>query len=161
MTTSQIAMDSPIGTLYLTASAQGLRSIHWKAGADWQCGQAESSSGEINAILKQAVSELREYFAGTRTEFNVPLDLQGTEFQRQVWGELIHIPFGSTQSYGGIARRLNNPKAVRAVGSANGRNPIPIVVPCHRVIASDGSLGGYAGGLKMKAQLLKLEGVLS
>jgi methylated-DNA-[protein]-cysteine S-methyltransferase len=109
--------------------------------------------------LVQAEAELEEYFAGRRRKFDVPLDLVGTDFQKQVWHQLLKIPYGRTCSYADIAREIENPKAVRAVGAANGRNPICVIVPCHRVIAADGSLGGYTGGLDKKRQLLTLEGL--
>ena len=111
------------------------------------------------AIVRQAEQELREYFAGRRRTFTVKLDLEGTEFQRKAWDAMRKIPFGETISYGDQARKVGKPKAYRAVGSANGKNPIPIIVPCHRVLASDGSLGGYSLGLSMKRRLLALEGV--
>ena len=111
------------------------------------------------AIVRQAEQELREYFAGRRRTFTVKLDLEGTEFQRKAWQAMRKIPFGETISYGDQARKVGKPKAFRAVGSANGKNPIPIIVPCHRVLASDGSLGGYSLGLSMKRRLLALEGV--
>jgi methylated-DNA-[protein]-cysteine S-methyltransferase len=111
------------------------------------------------AIVRQAEQELREYFAGRRRTFTVKLDLEGTEFQRKAWQAMRKIPFGETISYGEQARKVGKPKAYRAVGSANGKNPIPIIVPCHRVLASDGSLGGYSLGLSMKRRLLALEGV--
>jgi methylated-DNA-[protein]-cysteine S-methyltransferase len=102
--------------------------------------------------------QLGEYFAGKRKRFTVKLDFMGTDFQKSVWQALLTIPFGQTRSYGDIARQVGNPKAVRAVGAANGRNPISIIAPCHRVIGSTGKLTGFAGGLKTKAQLLALEG---
>jgi len=111
------------------------------------------------AIVRQAEQELREYFEGRRRTFTVKLDLEGTEFQRKAWQAMRKIPFGETISYGDQARKVGKPKAYRAVGSANGKNPIPIIVPCHRVLASDGSLGGYSLGLSMKRRLLALEGV--
>lgn len=111
------------------------------------------------AVVRQAEQELREYFAGRRRTFTVKLDLEGTEFQRKAWQAMRKIPFGETISYGDQARKVGKPKAYRAVGSANGKNPIPIIVPCHRVLASDGSLGGYSLGLSMKRRLLALEGV--
>ena len=115
--------------------------------------------GKAGVIVRQAEKELREYFSGRRRRFTVKLDLDGTEFQREAWGAMRRIPFGSTISYGDQARSIGKPKAFRAVGSANGKNPIPIIVPCHRVLASDGSLGGYSLGLPMKRRLLALEGV--
>ena len=110
-----------------------------------------------NPMLRQAVEQLRAYFAGDLRAFDLPLDMQGTEFQRRVWSELRNIPYGETRSYSFIARMIGAPKSVRAVGAANGRNPIPIVVPCHRVIGAGGSLTGYGGGLPLKRFLLDLE----
>ena len=112
-----------------------------------------------DAALAEVGRQLDEYFAGTRTTFDVPVRLEGTGFQRAVWEQLCAIPYGETISYGELARRVGNPKASRAVGLANGRNPIAVIVPCHRVIAADGSLGGYGGGLDRKTTLLALEGV--
>jgi len=110
-------------------------------------------------VVDQAVQEIEEYFTGKRQQFEVPLDLQGTPFQRAVWKELLKIPYGGTVSYGEIARAIGNPKAVRAVGGANHRNPAAIVVPCHRVIGSDGSMTGYGSGIWRKEWLLKHESV--
>ena len=103
------------------------------------------------------MKQLEEYFAGERKTFDVPLDLWGTPFQQEVWKALLQIPYGETRSYQDIAQSVGNPKAVRAVGGANGRNPVPVIVPCHRVIRSDGNLGGYGGGLDIKRDLLDLE----
>jgi len=111
--------------------------------------------------MARYVSELKEYFAGKRREFTFPLDLRGTDFQIACWRALIAIPYGETRSYAGVARSVGKPNAFRAVGMANNRNPIAIVVPCHRVIASDGTLCGYGGGLEVKRKLLQLEGALS
>jgi methylated-DNA-[protein]-cysteine S-methyltransferase len=108
--------------------------------------------------LAAAAAQLDEYFAGERRDFDLELDLRGTEFQRAVWDELLRIPYGETMSYGELARRLGRPERVRAVGAANGRNPVAIVVPCHRVIGADGSLTGYGGGLDRKRALLAVEG---
>ena len=110
-------------------------------------------------MLIQAVMQLQEYFAAKRQRFELPIDVQGTEFQKQVWQALTLIPYGKTSSYSQIAESIGNPKAVRAVGAANGKNPVSIVVPCHRVIGSNGKLTGYAGGTERKARLLKLEGI--
>jgi O-6-methylguanine DNA methyltransferase len=107
--------------------------------------------------LEEAARQLRAYFAGEAREFNLPLDMQGTEFQKRVWRELLAIPYGETRGYGEIAAAMGAPKAVRAVGAANGANPIPIVVPCHRVIGAAGKLVGYGGGLALKRRLLELE----
>jgi methylated-DNA-[protein]-cysteine S-methyltransferase len=117
--------------------------------ADWQ----ESARGAVG----EAIRQLREYFAGRRNEFELPLAPEGTEFQRTVWNRLREIPYGETISYGELAKRVGNPKASRAVGAANGQNPIPIVIPCHRVIGSNGKLTGFGGGLPVKEALLALE----
>ena len=152
-TLSVMTISSPVGSLVLRASNKGLVSI--------DRGKAARVKGEAKAErnVALAASELAEYFAGKRRKFTVPLDLHGTPFQLQVWQTLRRIPFGKAVSYGEEARMLGKPKAARAVGSANGRNPIPIIVPCHRVVAGDGSLGGYSAGLPMKRKLLALEGV--
>jgi methylated-DNA-[protein]-cysteine S-methyltransferase len=113
-----------------------------------------------HAVLRQAQAQLAEYFAGQRRDFDLPLAPQGTEFQREVWWELANIPFGGTISYAELALRVGRPTATRAVGAANGRNPLPIVLPCHRVIGADGSLTGFGGGLPTKEFLLQLEGAL-
>ena len=150
-------MDSPLGCLTLAASERGLAGVyfedhrHFKGIVGWQ----EDNEHEVLILAQQ---QLAEFFAGTRTKFELPLDLSaGTGFQQQVWRALQTIPFGATQSYGALAKQIGNPQAVRAVGSANGRNPLSIVIPCHRVIASNGALTGYAGGLKNKQSLLKFE----
>jgi methylated-DNA-[protein]-cysteine S-methyltransferase len=114
-----------------------------------------------NPVLLETERQLREYFAGQRHEFALKLDLAGTAFQRKVWNALLTIPFGETRSYGQIARQIGNPNAVRAVGAANGRNPVSIIAPCHRVIGSTGKLTGFAGGLDAKARLLAFEGAKS
>lgn len=151
-----MVISSPFGALRLMASARGLTRIDVVRRA-----QSSSSrpSGAGGKILELAKRELVEYFAGQRRTFTVPLDLQGTDFQVSAWRAMQKIPYGKTLSYGEQARRIGKPKAFRAVGSANGKNPIPIIVPCHRVLASDGSLGGYSLGLSMKRKLLALEGV--
>jgi methylated-DNA-[protein]-cysteine S-methyltransferase len=152
MSLSQRKIPSPVGELYLVASDKGLRGIYKKK---------QAVPVEPSKVLDSASRELNEYFSGDRKKFSVPLDLEGTDFQKKVWAELIKIPYGTTVSYREIATRIRSPKAVRAVGSANGKNPLCIVVPCHRVIAADGGLGGYSGGLKMKSKLLELEGLES
>jgi methylated-DNA-[protein]-cysteine S-methyltransferase len=148
---------SPVGVLRLTASVRGLRSIEVVRGSKMKRETVPRTGA--GAIVRQAEQELREYFAGRRRTFTVKLDLEGTEFQRKAWQAMRKIPFGETISYGDQARKVGKPTAYRAVGSANGKNPIPIIVPCHRVLASDGSLGGYSLGLSMKRRLLALEGV--
>jgi methylated-DNA-[protein]-cysteine S-methyltransferase len=160
MTSEQLratrTITSPVGTLVLCASSSGLMSIDLASRSS-----RTRSTGEpaAEAILDDAERQLGEYFAGTRTTFDVALDLTGTEFQRAAWHALTRIPYGTTVSYAEQAAMVGSPRATRAIGSANGRNPIPIIVPCHRVIASDGSLGGYSLGLDMKRALLALERV--
>ncbi len=122
--------------------------------------RAAGSNHRPSPVLEQTAVELEEYFAGARTNFDVPLRLDGTQFQRQVWAELSRIPYGETISYGELARRVGRPKGPRAVGQANGRNPVPIIVPCHRVLAGTG-IGGYGGGLPVKRALLSIEGVVA
>lgn len=157
MSTAQYRMRSKIGPLYLVASEKGLRGIHWKKQNVPLIKALKGSSPAVKG-LSRAVRELNEYFGGRRERFSLSLDARGTVFQKRVWRELRRIPFGETCSYKDIARRIRNPKAVRAVGTANGRNPLCIVVPCHRVIAADGSLGGYSAGLSIKQKLLRIEG---
>lgn len=152
----QWTMDSKIGRLYLAASPKGLQALYWDK---LDVPMAESLNGDEPAIriLAKTVKQLEEYFAGARRDFDIPFDVTGTNFQKMVWGELSRIPYGQTISYKDLARKIKNDKAVRAVGTANGRNPISIIVPCHRVIAADGTLGGYGGGLNNKTILLELE----
>ena len=151
-----LVMSSPVGKLTLVASSKGLLAIDVRNNAK-QVVTAKDASAQ--SILLKTKKQLEQYFAGKRTSFDVALDLVGTEFQVKAWRALCRIPFGKTITYGQQASNIKKPKAFRAVGSANGKNPIPIIVPCHRVVASDGSLGGYSLGLKMKKQLLALEGV--
>jgi methylated-DNA-[protein]-cysteine S-methyltransferase len=155
----QWKMDSKVGPLYLVAGADGLAGVHWSRQEAPLLTRLRSADEAALAHLRQAVAELEEYFAGERWEFSLKLDPRGTEFQRLVWRELAKIPYGRTLSYSELARKIRKPLAVRAVGTANGRNPLSILIPCHRVIAADGSLGGYAGGLERKRILLGLEGV--
>jgi methylated-DNA-[protein]-cysteine S-methyltransferase len=140
--------------LRLVASENGIREIllHWS-----EAKPAGARKNAANPLLCEATRQLRSYFAGELQEFNLPLDLQGTDFQLRVWQQLRKIPYGETRSYSEIAQEIHAPKAVRAVGAANGANPISIVVPCHRVIGSSGKLVGYGGGLPMKKRLLALE----
>lgn len=148
-------IKSPVGKLLLTADEKALTGIYFESKqAPLEDGWESRSS---HPILKAARRQLEEYFAGKRKAFDLPLAPKGTVFQRRVWKALERIPYGKTQSYGEIARKIKNPKAVRAVGAANGANPIPIVVPCHRVIGADGKLIGYGGGLPRKQKLLALE----
>ncbi|MGF1761676.1 methylated-DNA--[protein]-cysteine S-methyltransferase [Photobacterium sagamiensis] len=149
---------SPVGVLTIQANDEGL------LGAWFQTQTTQPDNlGKLDsehAVLKQAVSEYQEYFAGTRQMFEVPIAATGTEFQQKVWQALTTIPFGTTWSYQDLANAIGNPKAVRAVGLANGKNPISIIVPCHRVIGKNGTLTGYAGGIERKEGLLKHEGAL-
>lgn len=148
--------ESWLSELYLVASPEGLHGIFWKQQAVPLLPTLEASRPEVK-ILRQAVRELGEYLRGERRRFTLKLEPRGTAFQMKVWKELAKIPFGETTSYSAIAAQIRNEKAVRAVGTANGRNPLSIVVPCHRVIHQAGSLGGYAGGLEVKTKLLELE----
>jgi methylated-DNA-[protein]-cysteine S-methyltransferase len=149
-------MGSPIGRLELVEAGGALVAIHFDAPAD---GSPQHERGG-SPVLTLAHQQLAEYFAGTRRVFDLPLRPAGTEFRRRVWEVLATVPWGTTTTYGAIAARLGLPPgASRAVGAANGANPLPVVLPCHRVIGSDGTLTGYAGGLERKALLLRLEGV--
>lgn len=141
-------LDTPIGTIEVKASLQALESVIFVEA------KGSANANEITALTCQ---QLAEYFQGERHEFDLPLGLNGTEFQQSVWHELQQIAYAQTCSYKDVAMRVNNPKGVRAVGSANGKNPIAIVVPCHRVIANNGSLSGYAFGVDKKAWLLRHE----
>ncbi len=152
---NDLVIASPVGKLRLVASEKGLVAIDVRNHTK----QETTIDASAQTILIKTKKQLEQYFAGTRTSFDVALDLVGTEFQVQAWRALGRIPFGKTISYGQQAKNMKKPKAFRAVGSANGMNPVPIIVPCHRVVASDGSLGGYSLGLKMKKQLLAIEGV--
>ncbi len=152
-------IDSPIGRLLLHSDGSAVTGLYMDV-ADQPLpvrgGWVEDAEA---GPLPEAIRQLREYFAGTRREFDLPLRLEGTAFQRRVWGALGGIPYGATWSYGELAKRIDRPKASRAVGLANGRNPLSIVVPCHRVIGADGSLTGYGGGLERKRWLLAHEGL--
>jgi methylated-DNA-[protein]-cysteine S-methyltransferase len=151
-------IPSPIGGLRLVASDEGLTAILWDNNRARPSHLADLVENPIHPTLLCAEKELNEYFSRKRKTFSVALDMRGTYFQKQVWEALLAIPFGETRSYGQIANRLGNPKATRAVGAANGQNPIPIIVPCHRVIGANGKLTGFGGGLEIKDQLLALEG---
>jgi methylated-DNA-[protein]-cysteine S-methyltransferase len=145
-------MESPIGQLRLAADAEGLREVHILGN-----GEAAEPWTPKTDVLAEAIRQLEEYFQGTRATFDLPLTPEGTDFQRRVWVTLAGIPAGKTISYQELARRLGDPKCIRAAGMANGKNPIAIIIPCHRVIGSDGSLVGYAGGLPAKQWLLDHE----
>jgi methylated-DNA-[protein]-cysteine S-methyltransferase len=148
-TLEQTSVSSPVGWLTLVASEQGLCAVNW--------GSAGRKRQPQHPVLQAAATQLEEYFAGTRRTFDLQLDLRGTPFQVRTWSALAEIPYGTTVSYGEQARRLGVPRAVRAVGAANGSNPLPIVLPCHRVIGANGALTGYGGGLDVKQWLLAHE----
>lgn len=152
---SYTQIESPIGPLLLAADDTGLREILFVHGR--HPAKPDPSWQEDPAPLQPAIRQLDAYFAGELETFDLPLAPEGTPFQQSVWRELCGIPFGQTISYGELAQRIGNPKASRAVGLANGSNPIPIVIPCHRVIGSNGKLTGYGGGLPIKEKLLALE----
>ncbi len=152
-TLSTLRVGSPLGTLAITGRAEGVSAISFVDDAPLSPPDAETLP-----VLAQCAAELAEYFAGTRRAFTVPLNLAGTAFQMRVWAALQAIPYGETRTYMDLARLLGDEKAVRAVGAANGQNPVAVIVPCHRVIGSDGSLTGYAGGLWRKEWLLAHEG---
>ncbi len=155
-------IETPIGTLALEGTDDALTRVllpgSFAAGAG---APADDRSAGAPSAVAAAAHQLAEYFAGQRTEFDLPLSLQGTPFQRDVWGALAEIPYGHTIAYAELAEMVGRPRAYRAVGQANGANPIPIILPCHRVLASGGGLGGYGGGLETKHALLALEGVLA
>ncbi len=151
-------VSSPVGILTLTATDEALTGVWFDSSKDGRV-KKEGPAG-TNPVLKRTREQLEEYFAGTRTEFDLPLQFSGTTFQQRVWNLLRTIPFGITTSYGELARRLGDPKATRAVGAANGQNPSPIIVPCHRVVGSRGELTGFGGGIERKRWLLEHEGAL-
>jgi methylated-DNA-[protein]-cysteine S-methyltransferase len=150
-------MPSPVGNLKLVASDKGLVAILWENDNPKRVRLGDLVLNNDHPILRETERQLKEYFQRKRKSFSLTLDLIGTKFQNDVWQALVAIPFGETRSYGQIARQLGNPQATRAVGAANGRNPVSIIVPCHRVIGASGKLTGFAGGLDVKAQLLGLE----
>ena len=153
-------MDSPVGPLRLLASDQGLAGVWFERGRQGRARPRGDVEDVRHPVLVEAERQLREYFAGRRQSFDLKLDFVGTPFQRTVWKALLTIPFGQTRSYGQIAKQVGRPSASRAVGAANGQNPVAIVAPCHRVIGSTGALTGFGGGLDVKEQLLRLEGSL-
>ncbi|MCY9515681.1 methylated-DNA--[protein]-cysteine S-methyltransferase [Paenibacillus apiarius] len=160
-------MDSPIGSLTLAATATGLFAVEFGGVLEVAEALQARAAREYGKValqrhperLQEARRQLEEYFAGKRQTFELSLDLQGTSFQKEVWRALMEIPYGETRSYKQVAEAIGNPKAVRAVGGANNRNPISIVVPCHRVIGANGQLVGYGGGMNKKEILLQLEGI--
>ena len=155
MRTCYTYMDSPIGKLLIVSDEAGLRQILFPRGTEPR--KPEDEWQEDASANAEVIRQLRAYFSGDRENFDFPLAPEGTTFQQKVWTELCEIPYGETISYGELATRIGNPKASRAVGLANGSNPIPIVIPCHRVIGSNGKLTGYGGGLPIKEKLLALE----
>lgn len=157
MTYSYTLLASPIGELTLIASDDALAAIHFAGQPLDTFRRGVPTRDDAHQVLREAVRQLTEYFAGERSAFDLPLDFGGTAFQRSVWETLLTIPYGDTWSYADVADRLGQPSATRAVGAANGKNPIPIVGPCHRVIGKDGSLTGFGGGLPVKQKLLALE----
>jgi methylated-DNA-[protein]-cysteine S-methyltransferase len=148
-------LDSPVGALALTSNGEAITGLFMEKykGEPFSIGDWTRDDG----LFREAADQLRAYFAGELTEFDLPVATGGAPFQRRVWAELQKIPYGSTISYGELARRIGNPKASRAVGSANGDNPISIIIPCHRVIGSNGKLTGYGGGIERKKFLLEFE----
>jgi methylated-DNA-[protein]-cysteine S-methyltransferase len=156
----QARYASPLGPMIVAATPRGVAGI-WFEGQKHMPGNSAWPLQPDHPVLLQAIEQLDEYFKGVRSTFDLPLDLQGgTAFQQSVWQALLAIPRGGTTSYGQLGQRIGRPAAVRAVGAAVGRNPVSVVVPCHRVVGADGSLTGYAGGLERKTALLQLEGAI-
>ncbi len=153
-------VPTPVGVLTLVASEHGLAGILWENESRVLARLQPSQEDNQHPILIETERQLNDYFSGQRQAFDLPLDFNGTEFQKKVWAALLTIPFGETRSYAEIARQIGHPKAVRAVGAANGQNPISIVAPCHRVIGASGKLTGFAGGLQTKAFLLNVESAI-
>lgn len=152
---NQFHYNSPVGTLLLKASEEALLSIEFSDRAD-----GNSLSDISSEIIRRTVTQLEEYFEGNRKTFDLHLSPEGTDFQQRVWEALQEIPYGQTKTYAGLSVQLGDPKAVRAVGTANGKNPIPIIIPCHRVIGANNNLTGYAGGIERKRWLLKHESAI-
>jgi methylated-DNA-[protein]-cysteine S-methyltransferase len=150
-------MKSPVGELKLVASDKGLSAILWENDSPSRVRLGTPVRDNNHPVLREAEQQLQDYFSGKRKTFSIKLDTAGTVFQKKVWQALLTIPFGETRSYSQIAEQIGHPKAVRAVGAANGRNPLSIIAPCHRVIGANGKLTGFAGGLTHKASLLALE----
>jgi len=164
MATTFARFPSPVGELILTASETALKGVFFPVRRNRSAPEAgwveDDGRGPAGALLARVRRQLTEYFEGTRTTFDLPLDGTGSTFERRVWDLLRTIPYGATTSYGALARRLGDPRATRAVGAANGKNPIPIIVPCHRVLGARGELTGFGGGLDRKRWLLEHEGAL-
>jgi len=157
-TLDMLTWESPLGPLRLHASEAGLVAVLWPEDREGRVVlDGDITENPDNEILRSTANQLAEYFAGDRIEFDIPLDLRGTEFQVETWKSLARIPYGETSSYGRQAASIGRPKAVRAIGAANGRNPVSVVLPCHRVVGANGSLTGFAGGLDAKRFLLNLE----
>ena len=156
--------QSPFGTLEIEASAEGISAIRWPLASDTHqrdpCLTIDPAGSSENPFLETAKTQLTEYFEGAREDFELPLSLTGTSFQQLVWNALKAIPYGTTESYGAIANAIGRPRAVRAVGRAIGCNPVPLIIPCHRVIGAGGKLTGFSGGLDRKRWLLKRENAL-
>jgi methylated-DNA-[protein]-cysteine S-methyltransferase len=150
-------IKSPVGELKLVASDKGLTAILWENDDPKRIKLDALEENKNHPILLETERQLKDYFAGKLKKFTIKLDFVGTEFQKKVWAALLTIPFGETRTYGQIAKQIGHPKAVRAVGAANGKNPISIIAPCHRVIGANGKLTGFAGGLEVKALLLDIE----
>jgi methylated-DNA-[protein]-cysteine S-methyltransferase len=151
-------LSSPVGALTIVASDAGIVAILWEHDDPDRVRLGALAEQPGHPLLRDAAEQLGDYFAGTRQVFDLPLDFRGTDFQKNVWNALLAIPFGETRTYAEIARAIGHPTATRAVGAANGRNPISIVAPCHRVIGANGALTGFAGGIEAKHYLLRLEG---
>jgi methylated-DNA-[protein]-cysteine S-methyltransferase len=164
MATTFARFPSPVGELVLTASDTALKGVFFPVRRNRSAPEAgwveDDGGGPAGELLAHARRQLTEYFDGSRTSFELPLDAAGSAFERRVWDLLCTIPYGVTTSYGALARRLGDPQATRAVGAANGKNPIPIIVPCHRVVGARGELTGFGGGLDRKRWLLEHEGAL-
>lgn len=157
MTLTTTLFSSPVGSLTLVASDDGLVAVLWENDDPARVRLFATRTQPDHGVLCQATVQLGDYFAGTRQQFDLPLDFRGTAFQQRVWAALLAIPFGETRSYGAIAHTIGQPTASRAVGAANGRNPLSIIAPCHRVVGSNGALTGFAGGLAAKTWLIEHE----
>jgi methylated-DNA-[protein]-cysteine S-methyltransferase len=157
MSLVEVLFPSPVGALTLVASDRGLVAILWEDDDPARVRLSSREESHDHPMLAQTAQQLTAYFAGTLQDFTVPLDFRGTDFQQKVWAALCAIPFGETRSYGDIARAIGHPTASRAVGAANGRNPISIIAPCHRVVGTNGALTGFAGGVEVKRWLLDFE----
>lgn len=151
------SIETPVGALTIDVTDTGVRAVLWPGDADGARVALDDAVDDDHPLLDETVAQLCQYFAGERTDFDLPLDPVGTDFQREAWDALCTIPFGETLSYGQQAERMGDRAKARAVGAANGKNPISVIVPCHRVIGADGSLTGFAGGLEVKTWLLDHE----